>query len=214
MGSMPNQHALYNALTRLLNNERATIPLNLISSTFRLSSAPFQSTPLMAEMIMQHLDCNPLRRMTTVKTWCADPNAPLKPGITDHHPWMPFGMLKKCPPLVTGLTHKTLGGDDAFALLIRPRTLDDRRTHILFGIRGVINRQGGYEVHRLFLPVFDKYRRQTGVFSPAVTENNIHRALYYARLCADQLFNEAPITAYANYSDATELDTASILQTA
>jgi hypothetical protein len=86
--------------------------------------------------------------------------------------------------------YKTILGDEAMAFLVRNRieSKNDFICPVIFGMTGRVREDDRLEVKKIILPLFNN-NKPIGLNKVAVTAANAQRALAYADLTIDQMFN-------------------------
>jgi hypothetical protein len=95
-------------------------------------------------------------------------------------------------------------GKKRIAILIRrqAKNLADYDDSLVFGLYGVVEKDGTVNIKKIKLPEIDhKFVARGSQYIP-VTEDSVERALNYARLCKTQLFERRPFTPVDNLDRA------------
>lgn len=205
---------LFNGLLGLFQSkERTVIPLPFIRALFRLDDPRYKPAPGMTDAIHSCLGMGlSVRDVHNGKTraFYSNPKKtlPLRPlpsAFSDEPVMEPF----EIPASSAIMTHDHLltRWKHSLAIVIRPAILTPQDEGIGFALYGTYDRQGNFTVERIYMPEIDAAGRLAmAKRMPAPTGEATLRALAFAQLCVEQVFNKHPLTLGQNLTIVNSLD--------
>ncbi len=101
-------------------------------------------------------------------------------------------------------TEPRRGGSNAFYLMISKggRTLEELDRSLIFGLKGVQDKDGHITIKRIMAPGMDNANRLTDLQKIPLTPEYVNTALKYAARCAANIYANSPVYASINLNAA------------